>query len=274
MFGDFYNNHKVISSSDLLQLEDGTPIVRMTDYFPYYQFGIYNNGRVIQQCFNRNLQLTSYEEISIKRFIVGNKTTLFEYTPIKYTYDKNEVLRRAKSCLNTSKVGVFSVFGDDFVFWCLVGDKMESFFTGSKMGRHYKDKYTEKIIRVYHHAIAIEEDVIVHFTDEEIPNETVLSFNKFSSLENPIEVKYKNDSYEQRMISRNRAIYAWATYSQYGKYNFITNNCEHFATWCRTGKGNSYQVRNALLDVAIGCINLVTPKAIPLTVMRFMKYFR
>lgn len=29
-------------------------------------------------------------------------------------------------------------------------------------------------------------------------------------------------------------------------YSLLRNNCEHFATWCRTGHGHSRQVRRAL----------------------------
>ncbi|MEM8642255.1 MAG: lecithin retinol acyltransferase family protein [Cyanobacteria bacterium P01_G01_bin.54] len=30
------------------------------------------------------------------------------------------------------------------------------------------------------------------------------------------------------------------------KYHLLSNNCEHFATWCRTGQAESYQIRHLL----------------------------
>lgn len=32
-----------------------------------------------------------------------------------------------------------------------------------------------------------------------------------------------------------------------GEYNFVTNNCEHFALWCKTGVGESNQVSDTVL---------------------------
>lgn len=144
MFGDFYHNHRLIPSSQISTIKDGTPLVRMSNIFPYYQFGIYYKGRVIQQRFDSRDELTFYEELPMNQFLIGRDLKLFEYTPVKYEYSKLESLELAKSCLNDNpQVGAFSVFGDDFVFYCLVGDRMESFFNGSKMGRHFKHKYKE-----------------------------------------------------------------------------------------------------------------------------------
>lgn len=39
-------------------------------------------------------------------------------------------------------------------------------------------------------------------------------------------------------------------------YDFLTSNCEHFATWCITGKAKSHQVNKALAPIA-PIINLV-----------------
>lgn len=40
-------------------------------------------------------------------------------------------------------------------------------------------------------------------------------------------------------------------YSEIGKkgYNLLVNNCEHFAIWCKTGKRESYQVKNLYSDI-------------------------
>lgn len=43
------------------------------------------------------------------------------------------------------------------------------------------------------------------------------------------------------------------------KYNLVTNNCEHFAVWCKTGCSESLQVRRVLYTVA-GLMKLITWK--------------
>lgn len=273
MFGDFCHNNKEITHFDNPEIENGTPIVRWSEYFPYFQFGIYNNGIIIQHRYDDEKNASFYEEIPICKFLQGEQIRLFEYTPTKYKYSKEESLERAKSCLNKKpEMGVSSIFGDDFVFWCLVGDAMESFFLNSKMGRHFKYKYREKLFLVYHHAIALEEDIIIHFTDIS-SNKTTIAISPFNVLQNPVEVKYKNDSYENRMIARNRALWAWANPSKIKPYNFLSNNCEHLATWCKTGKKSSAQVLTGFVDLTIGILGLATQKGIPLVAMRLKKYF-
>ncbi len=37
-------------------------------------------------------------------------------------------------------------------------------------------------------------------------------------------------------------------------YNLLMNNCEHFARWCRTGRGESRQVRKALRVAGYLCV--------------------
>ena len=34
-----------------------------------------------------------------------------------------------------------------------------------------------------------------------------------------------------------------------GKYNLVTNNCEHFAIWCKTGISESHQVNNIISNI-------------------------
>ena len=39
---------------------------------------------------------------------------------------------------------------------------------------------------------------------------------------------------------------------EWGEYNLVFNNCEHFATYCATGKKKSGQIQKAVAAVAIG----------------------
>ena len=46
-----------------------------------------------------------------------------------------------------------------------------------------------------------------------------------------------------------------------GKYNFVMNNCEHFATWCVYGRGDSHQIHKfgqMGADISVKAIDLTT----------------
>ncbi len=46
-----------------------------------------------------------------------------------------------------------------------------------------------------------------------------------------------------------------------GKYNFVMNNCEHFATWCVYGRGDSHQIHKfgqMGADISVKAVDLTT----------------
>lgn len=51
------------------------------------------------------------------------------------------------------------------------------------------------------------------------------------------------------------------------KYSLWRNNCEHFATWCKTGRHRSRQVRRAL-QIAGGSAGAAVAVLLPLLVLR------
>lgn len=51
------------------------------------------------------------------------------------------------------------------------------------------------------------------------------------------------------------------------KYCLWRNNCEHFATWCKTGRRRSRQVRRAL-HIAAGSAGAAVAVLLPLLVLR------
>ena len=55
-------------------------------------------------------------------------------------------------------------------------------------------------------------------------------------------------------------------YSRIGeeKYNILTNNCEHFALWCKTGRSESTQVKTFIRLLAISGVGLTDPGLFPL----------
>jgi hypothetical protein len=44
-----------------------------------------------------------------------------------------------------------------------------------------------------------------------------------------------------------------------GDYDFLHNNCEHFATWCVTGKATSAQIENGKVSAGMACTTAVAP---------------
>ncbi len=276
MFGDFIHHNKRIPPNEYNQIENGTPIVAFRDFAPVWQFGIYYNETVIFREYSYEMNLTHYSIVPFNHFHTNLKFTIYEYTPI-YSYDKEKVIERALSVnLKQSVIGYASVFGDDFVFWCLVGDDFMGAFADLKMGMHYKERYKEmNTVSLYHHAIAIEQDIIVHFHDvNENSNKTLLSLSHFSTLKNPIVVEYENDDFLNRFQTRNRALWAWGKGDNLGGYNIATNNCEHFATWCRTGKAKSKQVRTALRDIASLVLVIFDSRLSYIPYRRCKKYFK
>ena len=272
MFGDYCYNKREITNS---AIENGTPIVAESNFFPFYQFGIFVDGYVIQQKYDIYNNITIYESVLFDSFHFHGHKRLYEYVPKIFSYDRSRVVERAHSQLNVPLVNGFpSIFGDDFVFWCLVGEYFWSYFTYSKLGLHYSEKYREGILNLFHHAIAIEQDIIIHFTDKNGLYETPeILIDSFNELKCPKIVEYRNDSLGERWITRNRALLLWATRNSYKKYNIVLNNCEHFATYCRTGRAESFQVQNALFDIATLGLTAFAPRFVPFAVKRLMKYF-
>jgi len=112
-----------------------------------------------------------------------------------------------------------------------------------KVGDHIRVNRTA----YYHHGIYIGEDLVIHFTGDilnkmisKIEKTNLATFSKGDELE---VVEYKLCKPINWTVD--------TAYSFIGKkdYNLIFNNCEHFATYCKTGKNESKQVKNAAKNV-------------------------
>jgi hypothetical protein len=90
-----------------------------------------------------------------------------------------------------------------------------------------------------HHGIYCGDGTVIHFSKNNNFKISRTSLAEFAQgkIINIIE-HYKS---EQPSVVFNRAV------SQLGKsgYSLFDNNCEHFATWCKTGRKESAQVRTA-----------------------------
>ncbi len=74
---------------------------------------------------------------------------------------------------------------------------------------------------------------VIHYSDGRIRND---SLHKFRCHKRILIKKHPRCSSSKKVISRAK--------KRLGEkqYNLITNNCEHFTTWCRTGRGRCKQL--------------------------------
>lgn len=79
-------------------------------------------------------------------------------------------------------------------------------------------------------------------------------------MNNPHIVTYDNESLLSRLNARNRAMLGLMGIVKFQNYNLVTNNCEHFAKWCKTGKHKSKQVYKAIGTIAWLALSLITKR--------------
>lgn len=120
-----------------------------------------------------------------------------------------------------------------------------------------------KVHRVgyWHHGIDLGDGTVVHFTGEpgRKTNATVKRtlMEEFLSGGKLVVVEY-SESYNPEEVVKRALSMLWN-----GGYNFIFNNCEHFARYCKTGEKKSEQVKDAAYTsgAAVGT-GAVTPASI------------
>lgn len=273
MLGDFLLNYSRIPNDSINSIEDGTVIVAfLRGRFPRFQFGIYFDGNVAIQRYDPKLGITIFEQVSMSKFSDCGQNEIYEYLRSNYRYDKKMCLKRAQEYIGKYFVGFTSVLGDDFTFSCVNGyENMCEMFESPMFGKHFKYKYRESGFLLYHHFLAIEQDYVIHFSSGENPNaRTRLLVERLEDVKNrtPYEFEYvehKDESLESLMTARNRAIFEWAIGKDFNGYNIVTNNCEHFVNYCKTGKKRSWQVIQAVGEIAISAtVMWITKKPIPL----------
>lgn len=106
-----------------------------------------------------------------------------------------------------------------------------------------------------HHGIDIGDGTVVHYLE----GETIVRTSKeYFRRGEPIRLRDYADC-DPADITIERAL------SRLGeqRYNVLFNNCEHFATWCKTGRANSSQVERSLAIGAVGGLLLGGPLVLP-----------
>jgi Lecithin retinol acyltransferase len=95
-----------------------------------------------------------------------------------------------------------------------------------------------------HHGIDCGDDTVIHYAKSEIAQVSRTSWSKFAAG-NPVYVKHQPTSYITDVVIQRAE-------SRLGErqYSLLSNNCEHFATWCKTGRNESQQLASFGLDVS------------------------
>jgi hypothetical protein len=132
-------------------------------------------------------------------------------------------------------------------------------------GRAMSEVETGDHIRVkrlgfYHHGIYVGRGRVVHlsgevieaFTEPERVEVIETSLNEFVSWAPEVEVLVYPDAYPAHVVCRR----ARTRLGERG-YNLISRNCEHFATWCKTGEWRSVQVEQAVFAMADAAIRQI-----------------
>lgn len=283
----------VAAVGNLQQLKDtGLPC--------FLRFGVLVNAQevICQCCVTESDKVPEKPEFLIKRISLeefeGEETELYALDT-KDKYKPDRMLMAAQMREGICYYCLRSYPGDDFVAECLTGLSHEELVEQEpRTGQHWwtplqmmllqglkwlgLGKYASLLpdsadIQVFnqtHHGIAIEGDQVIHFSTRRVPDESnrikADSLKEFRSIgdneSSGSAVKYKVETPEQRLTSRNRAVWVFCHAESWGGYNLMDNNCEHFSRYCRAGKKESRQVIAAALE-AMGALMESLPKRTP-----------
>lgn len=146
------------------------------------------------------------------------------------------------------------------------------------MGYHYRERYREGILALEHHAITIEGNLVIHFTNYDDfgtkLDRTSILVQSFDKIKSPKYIPYSNDNdINQRLLARNRAVAIYALGKNFNGYNFFTNNREHFATWCKTGEREGSQIRKGWIDLGMFALTALTKRPNRYVIDAFKRYF-
>jgi len=110
--------------------------------------------------------------------------------------------------------------------------------------RIFWQQFTDGFPSFRHYGIDVGDGTAVHFTGDRFLVQSSARIRKTSiqrflscgklHVEKGVNYKFTRDEVVQRALKE--------VDGDFGGYNFIFNNCEHFANWCATGKKISKQV--------------------------------
>jgi hypothetical protein len=102
----------------------------------------------------------------------------------------------------------------------------------------------------YHHGIDMGDGTVVHFTGEPLRGRLAAvardTWEDFCQGETPMVMHYPQDYRTPDEVVEAALAHLGTT-----GYKLLANNCEHFASYCKTGRAHSRQVRRAIQGMAI-----------------------
>lgn len=112
----------------------------------------------------------------------------------------------------------------------------------------------------YHFGIAVSESRVIHFTasqgdlsnDKKDLKIIETSFDRFALNDVPEILEPFSSKFSRDEVVKRAKNYVNSLLFRGKPYNFITNNCEHFARYCYDGEAKSEQVLTGAMIVAAG----------------------
>lgn len=261
------------------------------------RFGIVETAQIIiwQRCESEKLEEPNFkvQRMSVAEFASG--MPIYECA-IEGGRLRDKVLMRAQIFVGRRTRELCSYPGDDFAAECVSGLTSEEmaeergglgqhWWTPLKMGLKESltwlgwdgaaNKLPEagnlQVFNQTHHGIAIEAEQVIHFSTCRVPDGSnqikTDSLRDFRAIGDDCEaagspVLYKEETPEQRLSCRNRAVWVLFHAAEWGGYHLFTNNCEHFSRYCRVGKKESRQVVAAVVQ-ALTALLAMLPRSVP-----------
>lgn len=254
---------------------------------------------IVQECTKEDMTSPEFQVRKIAMAIHGKDsfcpwgwTLHCPATPILHADD---VLKRAEEKLQTPVIaGMRSYPGDDFVAECMDEAPIRQCEDNPAIGQHWwtplhytleeirqlaeesagikiplpKSPIDPELLHFRHHGIVIESNWVIHFATPRVPEKVnrikLDTIDTFCNITPYAEEKggplnYKDDTAEKRLFHRNRAVWILCHADTWGKYNLLSNNCEHMSRMCKVGKKESKQVRETSVQVIFALLGLILP---------------
>ena len=227
-------------------------------------------------------------EMGVTEFLCpGQELYVIAPDMLNQKQDSAEVYERARGRLGEAPAGLRSFPGDDFVAECVWGESMETLLEekAPAAGRHWVTDLELRPSEVVewlgiplegsgsaidacvpdvlipdfsHHGILIEGDWVIHFStcrmesgESRIKSDSLQNFMSWkSSKSTGWQAAYRESGARKRLLTRNRAVWVFFHADAWGKYNLVTNNCEHFCRYCCVGEKESGQVSGQVMRFA------------------------
>jgi hypothetical protein len=100
---------------------------------------------------------------------------------------------------------------------------------------------------IYHHGIDMGDGTVVHFRKDNSGNKSIVdrtSMANFAKGDMVETVQYQSSDSPSVVVSRAADCHRLQREGSLKSYNLFELNCEHLATWCKTGKVRSEQIED------------------------------